>query len=172
MKQVVSDDGDDCGNENVTEQHSEFGNTSQSSESENVRGDDTEGLHGSWTESDRSQNSLNISMSGNIFDDSLEAHGTALETSNQPSQPTVLSLVLLNLLMNISKNNLDSPNNSKKKGSESDGSNMNPHSPSERFTKWSIELISVWGEIPDAGNSCENELTDIVDESNVPQASE
>ena len=49
---------------------------------------------------------------------------------------------------------------------------MEEKSPSERSTEWISQLSSVWSEVPDASNTCENELTNIVNESNVPQQSE
>ena len=74
--------------------------------------------------------------------------------------------------MNISQDNLNSPNNGQKKGSESNCTNVKPESPTERSAEWTIQLSSVWSEIPNASNTCQHELTNIVNESNVPQQSE
>ena len=51
LEQVVSDDGDNGGDEDVTEEHSKFSDTGKGTESEDVRSDDFESFHGSWAES-------------------------------------------------------------------------------------------------------------------------
>jgi hypothetical protein len=111
-------------------------------------------------------------VSGDVLDDSLEAGGTALEASDQPSEFAVLSLVFLHLLMDVGEHDLDGPDDSEQQGSEGNGSDMCEQSPSEGLADWASETVSAWGEVPDTGNCGEDELTNIVDEGNVPQQDE
>jgi hypothetical protein len=78
----------------------------------------------------------------------------------------------LDLLMDISKDDLHCPDESKEERSEGNCSNVDKKSPFEGSENRTREIVSVRSEVPDASDTCKHELTSGTDEGHMPEKGE
>lgn len=112
----MSSNCDHGGNENVTEKSSQFSYSWQSSESKHISCNNSKGILSSFTETYTSNNCFDVSMSTDVLNDSFKAKSAALEAAYNPADPwrnSSFFLSFFNLFVDISKDDLDGPDNGK-----------------------------------------------------------
>jgi hypothetical protein len=171
----VSNQSGQSRDQDLSEDGSKLGDTSQSSESEHISSHNSKGILSSFTETDASDDCFHVSMSTDVPDDSFKAGSTALQASDDPTdvlRNMSLFLGFFDFLVDVSQHNLNGPNNREEQSTEGNSTDMSEESPAECSADWGVKVVSIWGEVPDYRDSGNDEIVQVDDEGHVPQKSE